>query len=178
MKKELDDLRKERDTLKKGQQAAEGRAKAIEAALARNNAARHDSSDEELKQTKDRMQELVTKFRETIQTLREVESESVTAKQAYATSDRELKTCVEHNAALYKLNGEVLDRLEHQSGWSRVASIEPFTKIKRVQLENLVDDYKSRADDQKLRTAAPPAAPPAPNPATPTAGPELKDRQP
>jgi chromosome segregation ATPase len=183
MKKDLDDLRKERDALKKGEQAAEGRAKATEAALTlARNTSRRDTSEEELKQTKDRMQELVTKFRETIQTLKEVENESVTAKQAYAASDRDLKTCVDHNAALYKLNEEVLTRLEHQSGWSRVATLEPFTQIKRVQLENLVDDYKSRAVEQKLKAgsatptglgaSATPAAPVAPAaPAAPAAQP-------
>ncbi len=35
-----------------------------------------------------------------------------------------------------------------------MASLEPFTKIKRVQLENLVDDYHSRAEDQKVAPAA------------------------
>jgi hypothetical protein len=160
MKKELDALRKERDALKKGQQAVDGRVKATEVALARTTA-QHESTEQELKQAKDRMQELVAKFRETIQTLRDVESERATAKQALTATDHDLKVCVDHNAALYKLNEEVLNRLEHP-GWSRVASIEPFTKIKRVQLENLVDDYKSRAEDQRLKTAPPAAGQPRP----------------
>jgi hypothetical protein len=169
MKKELDDLRKERDSLKKSQQAVDVRLKSSEAALARN-ATQHDSTEQELKQTKDRMQELVVKFRETIQTLRQVESERASAQQAFGASDRDLKVCVQHNAALYKLNEEVLDRFEHQSAFTRMATIEPFTKVKRVQLENLVDDFKSRADDQVLKTplpsqqtsgAAPTSQPPA-----------------
>jgi len=49
---------------------------------------------------------------------------------------------------LYKLNTEVLDRLEHQGLWSHLARSEPFTQLKRTQLENLVDDYKQRATDQ------------------------------
>ena len=172
MKKELDVLRKERDSLKKSQQAVDVRYKSAEAALARD-AAQHDSAEQELKQTKDRMQELIAKFRETIQTLRQVEAERASAQQAFTASDRDLKVCMQHNTALYKLNGEVLDRMEHQSAFTRMATIEPFTKIKRVQLENLVDDFKSRADDQLLKTppagqqtpgsGPPPAAAPAPS---------------
>jgi chromosome segregation ATPase len=150
MKKELDDLRKERDSLKKGQQAMDGRVKATEAALARSTT-EHNTTEQELKQSKERMQELVAKFRETIQTLRDVENDRATAKQALEVSNHDLKVCVDHNSALYKLDEEVLDRLEHQSAWSRVATLEPFTKIKRVQLENLVDDFKSRADEQRLK---------------------------
>jgi len=158
MKKELDGLRKERDalkdTLKKAQQV-DGRVKAGEEALART-AAQRESTEQELKQTKERMQELIAKFRETIQTMREIETERSTATQTLAAREHDLKVCFDHNAALYKLNEEVLNRLEHQATWSRMATIEPFTKIKRAQLENLVDDYKARADDQRLKSAPAP----------------------
>lgn len=157
MKKELDDLRKDRDALKKAQQAVDGRARESAAVLART-AAEKSANQEELQRTKDKMQELITKFRETAQTLREVETENTTTKQSLATREQSLKVCVAHNGELYKLNQEVLNRLEHQSMWSHVASAEPFTKLKRVQLENLVDDYKSKADDQHLKEA-PPAPP-------------------
>lgn len=168
MKKELDALRKERDSLKKSQQAVDVRYKSAEAALARG-AAQHDSVEQELKQTKDRMQELIAKFRETIQTLHQAEADRASAQQAVAASDRDLKVCVQHNAALYKLNGEVLDRMEHQSAFTRMATIEPFTKVKRVQLENLVDDFKSRADDQLLKTS--PAGQQGASPGTPSSQP-------
>ncbi len=160
MKKDLDALRKERDSLKdavkKAQQALDGRLKASEAALARNTSQR-ESSEQELKQAKEKMQELVSKFRETITALRTAETEGATAKQTLVARERDLKVCIDHNAALYKLNDEILTRLEHQSVWSRVAASEPFTRIKRTELENLVDDYKTRADDQHLQQATTPA---------------------
>ena len=34
--------------------------------------------------------------------------------------------------------------------WSAVGEREPFTKLKRVELENLIDDYKYRADELRL----------------------------
>jgi|SRR5581483_1049810 len=169
MKKELDDLRKDRDALKKAQQVVDARVKESSAALTRSTAEK-TASQQEVQQLKDKMQELITKFRETIQTLRQAESENATIKQTLATRDQSLKVCLDHNAALYKLNGEVLDHLEHQSVWSHVAAAEPFTKIKRVQLENLVDDYQAKADDQHLKEAPPlpagEAAPPAPSEAS------------
>jgi chromosome segregation ATPase len=147
MKKELEDLRKDRDSLKKAQTSVDQRAQASTAALARATNER-ESLQEELQKTKDKMQELIAKFRETVQTLREAETDRANVKQTLAARDRDLKVCVDRNIALYKLNGEVLTRLENQSTWSRVARAEPFTKLKRVELENLVDDYKGKAADQ------------------------------
>lgn len=160
LKKDLDQARQERDALKKAQQDVAARVRSSEAAVART-AAERAASEQELQRVKDRTQELIAKFRETVQTLRQVETEGATARQTLATREQQLKVCVDHNAALYKLNAEVLDRLEHRSGWSHLARAEPFTKIKRVQLENLVDDYKGKADDQHLKSAAPPAPTPA-----------------
>jgi hypothetical protein len=116
------------------------------------------------------MQQLVAKFRETAQSLRDVESDRTTTKQTLATRDQQLKVCVDRNLALFKLNGEVLTRLENQGVWGRMARAEPFTKIKRVEMENLVDEYKSRAEDQRVKTdGVPPAPIPAAiPPATPT----------
>ena len=160
LKHELADVKKDRDALKAGQQAQDRRAKDAMAALDHRNA-QFDATNQELEQYKAKMQELVAKFRETIQKLRDVEAEDATAKQALAGRERDLSTCVAHNAALYSLNQEVLTRLEKQGVWSRMWQSEPFTRIKRVQLENLVDDYHARAQDERLPASpTPPSAPP------------------
>jgi ABC-type uncharacterized transport system substrate-binding protein len=119
------------------------------------------------------MEQLIAKFRETAQTLRDVEAEHTTVKQTLATREQQLHSCVDHNQQLYKINEEVLARLEHQSFWSGVAQAEPFTRIKRIQMENLVDDYQARAQDQRISpraesgAASPATSPPAAAPAAP-----------
>jgi hypothetical protein len=90
---------------------------------------------------------VVAKFRETLQTLKEVETAQAIAKQTMATRDQELKVCVDHNKALYKLDDEVLTHLEKQTMWTRVAATEPFTRIKRTQLENYVVEARTKADE-------------------------------
>jgi chromosome segregation ATPase len=149
LKKDLADMQKDRDALKNAQQVVDRRAKSSELTL-KENLSQRASMEQELTQTKEKMQQLIAKFRDTLNTLRDVESESTTTKQTLATRDQDLKVCIDRNLDLYKLNQEVLTRLEHQSVWARMAQAEPFTKIKRAQLENLVDDYKGRADAQRL----------------------------
>src|SRR6202022_3480703 len=111
LKKDLEDVRKERDALKNAQQALDRRAKFSEGSL-RQTVTPPEASDKELAQTKKKKQQLVGKFRETLQTLRDVETEQTTTKQTLTTRDQALRVCIDRNLALYKLNREVLARLD------------------------------------------------------------------
>ena len=153
MKKELDDLRKERDGLRAGKESNDKRAHMSEVALA-HAAQEREQGSKELDQLKERTQELIAKFRETIQELRTVETDRTKVREDLVSRDTQLKSCVNSNVALYKLNDEVLDKFETQGFWSNVARAEPFTKLKRVELENLADGYRDRADDAKVMPPA------------------------
>lgn len=149
LKSELEGLRKERDTLKSGQQGLGARAKASEVALTRA-AKERESSEQEVTQLTGRMQELVGKFRETAQSLKDVETDRTAMKQSLVARNTELTACVDKNKALYTLNAELLTRMEDQSVWSSVARAEPFTRLKRIELENLADAYQDRAQQQRV----------------------------
>lgn len=149
MKKELDEARKERDSLKSSKDMNDKRAQSSAAALARA-AQERDASETELSRVKDQTQELVSKFRETIAELRKAESDRTTLTETLSTRDTELKTCVANNATLFQLNDEVLTRLEDQGFWSAMGRAEPFTKLKRTQLENFADEYRGKAEDAQV----------------------------
>ncbi len=166
LKKELDEARKERDALKAERDGYDRKVRSAEGAALRAAGDRKQLEDE-LAQYKTRMTELVDKFRDTVATLREVETGRATATRDLETRGAELKSCVDRNAQLYSLNGEILDRLEGQGVFSGLARAEPFTRIKRTQLENLADDYRARADDVHIEPAAPQAVPTPPTAANP-----------
>lgn len=153
MKKELAELTKERDSLKTARSAVDQRVEASQAAVARS-ARDKEALESENGKLKERMQELVGKFRETANTLRDVEGERAAFKQSLDQKNVELTACVAKNDSLFKLNDEVLTRFEQQGMFSRLASAEPFTKLKRVELQNLIDDYRYRADEQKVVPSA------------------------
>jgi chromosome segregation ATPase len=165
LKADLDKMRKELDGLKRSRSAADQRSRASEsaAAAAASAAATQSQADVEraradLAGERERMQELVTRFRETATTLRDVETERSAARQSLLERDRELKVCVDRNRGLYSLNTEVLKKFEDQGFWSSLASREPFTQLKRVELENLIDGYRDGAQDQLvLPEQSPPA---------------------
>lgn len=150
LKQELEQSKKQEQKTTAEKTALENRNRALQASAGRESSQAGKQAEEQLERSRAQLQELVGKFRETAQTLRDVEGELATTKGQLMTQERQFKTCVDRNAGLYNLNVEVLDRMEHRGLWSGLAEKEPFTRIKRVQLENLIDEYKYRADELRL----------------------------
>ncbi|TAK82230.1 MAG: hypothetical protein EPO12_07110 [Aquabacterium sp.] len=55
-----------------------------------------------------------------------------------------LASCVQHNVRLYQLGSELLTRWENKGLSEVLAQNEPFAQLKRVELENLADDYRDK----------------------------------
>jgi uncharacterized protein YlxW (UPF0749 family) len=149
LKQELEQLKKDLDKTSAARSTLEKRAHLLEATASRGEAS-GKQAEEQLERARAQMQELIAKFRETAQSLRDVETQHATTKTQLAMREREIKTCIDRNAGLYNLNVEVLDRMDDRGFWSALSQREPFTQLKRVQLENLIDDYKYRADELRL----------------------------
>jgi chromosome segregation ATPase len=145
---ELESTRKERDALRKKQEASERRLQGNDAAMARAGA-KSEALTQDLEREKGRVAEIVGKFRELAGQMREVEADRTTVKASLGQRDAELKQCIDRNLSLYTLNGEILTRLEHRGTFTPASALEPFTRLKRVELENLIDGYQSRAEEQK-----------------------------
>ena len=114
-----------------------------------NKSALSDELRNRLETANAKLQELIAKFRETIVNLRQVEDESEGRRQSIVKLEQELNTCATNNLELSKLGYEVLDNYESKGFWDKATQNEPFTQIKRVQIENLVDDYTYLIEDQE-----------------------------
>jgi|ERR1700733_2341535 len=157
LQKDLDDARKERDALKSSQQALQRRAAQADANVKQAQQGiltQRQASDQELGRWRTKLDEVVAEARKIAQQLQEVEADRTRLRQTLADRDQQSKVCTDHNAALYELNSQILTHFEHQSVWSRMAQAEPFTQIERNQLENLLDDYRARAQDQRVTPAS------------------------
>jgi chromosome segregation ATPase len=150
LKKQLDDLKKELETAKRQLAVSSANAGTAATQLAAAQAA-SQSATQSLDQTKARMQELITRFRETAVALKGVESDRSQLQQESTQTKADLSRCVERNAQLYQVDTEVLDRYEHQSAFSYMARGEPFTRLKRTQVENFAEEYRERAQELKMR---------------------------
>jgi chromosome segregation ATPase len=174
LKKDLDDLKKQLDAAGKQAAASKAGVSRDAAQLAAAQAA-NDRGAKDLADSKAKMQELVGKFRETITQMRGIESERAQLQQQLVQSKTAFDQCAERNYSLYQVDNEVLDRYAHEGAFSHMAGAEPFTRIKRTQIDNLVLEYKERAEELRVKkaTAAGSAVPPgvAPTPAATTSTP-------
>jgi chromosome segregation ATPase len=120
-----------------------------ETSLAQSSAANTRSS-EQYNTLRSRTDELVKQFREVAENLRKTEIERNDLKTTLAARESILGTCVANNDKLLATGNEILDRYEAKGCFASAREKEPFTQVKRVQLQNLVDEYRWKLEDQKL----------------------------
>lgn len=60
------------------------------------------------------------------------------------------EACDAKNMALYKVGSEILDKYAAMDVADALAAKEPFLGFKRVELQNLVQDYQDKLLDQKM----------------------------
>jgi len=145
MKKQLEEMKAKLAKTGADQSIVQQQKRELEA----SNARQKESADA-LEQQRGKMQELIGKFREMATQLQTVEADREQLKSTAMTREREYKTCVDRNVGLYFLNDEILHRLEDRSWWDKTSEREPFTRIARTRLENLVDEYRDRVEELRV----------------------------
>jgi hypothetical protein len=55
--------------------------------------------------------------------------------------------CRDHNLNLFEVNKEILGQYKDKGFWDVVASNEPFTGIKQVEIENIIQEYQFKNED-------------------------------
>lgn len=65
-------------------------------------------------------------------------------------NEREISACESKNLALYKVGRSLMERFEHKSCGETLTQSDPFTGIKKVETENLLEEYRDKLDEQKL----------------------------
>jgi chromosome segregation ATPase len=161
MKKELDDTKSQLASANKQLLALRSNTNSSQAAVAAALTSKK-AADDALEQTRTKLQELIGRFRDMTATLAGVETERNQLKQQVAASAAQYDKCAQTNFELYQVARESLDRLDHQGIFSAIARSEPLTRIQRTRLENLVDEYRIRAEQLRVeRQGSAPVAPKA-----------------
>ena len=155
MKKDLDAANVELAAVKKERDAAKEHVGIPPAALVQANGAK-EAAERSLEQSKQRMTELVARFRETATNFKEVEADRAKLRKDLAERDSAFDTCAVDNMKLYEITGEVLDRYEHVGLFTRASAAEPFTKLTRTRIDNFAVEYREKAQAlQVKKTGAP-----------------------
>lgn len=155
---ELDALKKEKETLASRNRELVSRAESAEtraASLDKKVAsleARATSLDSKNAQLSERLTKaeadrgaLDKQQQQTFYTLQQREKEVADFHKRY-------EQCAEHNASLYSIADDLVRQYEGKGLVKTLLAKEPFTQIKKVEIERLVQDYRDKIDQQKLRS--------------------------
>ena len=153
LKHDLDAAKGELTTVKKERDALKSRSASVGASLSELTAGK-EAAEKSAEQLKERMSELVTHYRETASNLKQVETDREQLRGKLAERSAAYDRCAADNLSLYEINAEILKRYEHVGLFTRVSSAEPFTRITRSRIENLVDEYRARALELREKSAA------------------------
>ncbi len=153
LKSDLSDTKDQLAALKRQLAAAQAGAANSQAAVATAQAAQANTA-KNLETLKAQALQLVARFRDTITQLRGVELDRAQLQRDLAQSKSAFDQCASANYQLYQVDNEVLDRYSHQGAFSYLARAEPFTRIERTRVDNLVLEYRERAEALRVQPRA------------------------
>ena len=150
LKTELDKTKKELDAATKARDADTQKLGRSAQDLV-NSQAKSEALQRGFDTMKSRFDQLVEQFRATVAAMKDVEQERDRLTANVADYDVRVKACERNNDALYKADLELIDLYEKKGVFTSMMQHEPVTKLKRVQIENLMDQYRQLGDDMHLK---------------------------
>lgn len=100
-----------------------------------------------------RLAEMTARQAETARELAATKTQKQQADATAATRSRQIASCEDKNLKLYQHGRDLIEQCRDRSKTDAVLRLEPFTGIKRVEIENLLESYRDKLDAQKLLPA-------------------------
>ena len=149
-------LGKELETLKK-------KTGEIESSVARANRSKAaaEKEAEALKQGKVELNEKIMQLekqfsenqlslRDTRQSLQQETTQKQRLEQSLGVRDKELGSCETKNKKLYQYQVELINRAQNRGSLDALLEREPLTQLKRVEIENLLEEYRDKIDSEQI----------------------------
>ncbi len=153
----------ERDQARKEAKAAQAKLRKLDKRLSEEKAHGEqlakdlEAVKQDLAATQTRLADTETKLAETAknlgqtqQTLARSEADKRQLEGVKARQEREIASCEGKNLQLYQTGRALMTRFEQKTCGEILAQKEPFTGLKRVEVENLLEEYRDKLDEQKL----------------------------
>lgn len=106
-----------------------------------------------LQETSRGLQEMTKKQAEAMQTLQHKEREIKRLEAELARQTRQGEMCEVKNGQLYQINAELMDKYQSKGVFGALLQAEPFTQLKSVEMENLLQEYRDKLDAQRVEVA-------------------------
>lgn len=117
------------------------------------------SSDSALAKSRESIAALNADMQQAMQNLRRTESEKNLLQETVVSQAQQIETCESHNVKLLQVNHDLLGQYENKGFFDAMLQREPLTQLKRVEIENIVQDYQDRLDRLVFRKKEPATTP-------------------
>lgn len=107
------------------------------------------TTEQRLSETQKTLTETTAKLTETTRTLQQTDTEKRNLEAVKVRNEGDLTSCERKNVALYQVGRSLMDRFERKTCGEILAQKDPFTGLKRVETENLLEEYRDKLDEQK-----------------------------
>lgn len=140
-------------------QAENARLKIEIEGLNRKHAGIKKSSDSALAKSRESIAALNADMQQTMQNLRRTESEKNLLQETVVSQAQQIETCESHNVKLLQVNHDLLGQYENKGFFDAMLQREPLTQLKRVEIENIAQEYQDRIDRLVFRKKEPATTP-------------------
>lgn len=146
---QMEELKKKSDGLESGV----ARANARRAALDREVEVLNKDKAELSGKLQSTTQEMTKKQAEAMQTLQHKEREIKRLEAELARQTRQGEMCEVKNGQLYQINADLMHKYQSKGVFGALLQAEPFTQLKSVEVENLLQEYRDKLDAQRVEGA-------------------------
>jgi chromosome segregation ATPase len=108
---------------------------------------------EKLRQAREQIEQATTELARRQDALTARASEVASLQASGRQGAAALTTCEEKNAALAGVATELMDKYRDVGFWDALRRREPFTRVRRVEVENLLEDYRDRVEASRIPPA-------------------------
>ena len=82
--------------------------------------------------------------------LKQLEQDLKNTTTTLTKQNEQTKLCETHNGELYRISRELADWYTSKGAMNAILEAEPFTAMKRVEMENLLETYRDKIEGQHL----------------------------
>lgn len=143
---ERDELQAEKSRL----QATLDKQKSETAGLQKKYDALRSRSENVLNQANEIIAGLRSQLQETSQTLNHTQTEKQQLEDTRVAQAKQIEICSANNAKLVQVNSELLEHYNRKGVWDSMVQREPFTGLKQVEIENLMEEYRAKLDELRV----------------------------
>ena len=140
------------ETLKKAGDESESHKRSAATASAR--ASRLEKNIEAIRREKAELQGQVEELRKQNQELsgqhKRLEQQMKNTSTILAREKERKSLCEANNDELYRIGRELVEWYSHKGAWNAILEAEPFTRMKSVEMENMLENYREKLEGPYL----------------------------